>query len=121
MPTLSILPANENQLPRRQLVTLPERRKHPRYPLQADVELQWGFESLPALATDISMGGMFIATSNPLWMGASFTARLLLGQPLNLSCTVRRVLPGKGMGVLFVEVSNEQQARLVDLIEKISE
>lgn len=102
-------------------MNIAERRKHPRYPLQADVELQWGFESLPALATDISMGGMFIATNNPLWIGASFTARLLLGEPLTLNCTVRRVLPGKGMGVLFTEVSAEQQARLAELIQKISE
>lgn len=102
-------------------MNVPERRKHPRYPLQADVELQWGFESLPALATDISMGGMFIATTNPLWIGASFTARLLLGEPITLNCTVRRVLPGKGMGVLFTEVTGEQQARLADLIQKISE
>jgi hypothetical protein len=85
------------------------------------VELQWGFESLPALATDISMGGMFIATTNPLWIGASFTARLLLGEPVTLNCTVRRVLPGKGMGVLFTDVSPEQQSRLAELIQKISE
>jgi len=102
-------------------VNLPERRKHPRYPLQVEVELQWGSESLPALATDMSLGGMFVATSNPLWMGASFAARLLLGEPLTLHCTVRRVLPGKGMGVLFVELSADQQARLAELIQKISE
>ena len=102
-------------------MNLPERRKHPRYPLQADVELQWGFETLPALATDISLGGMFIATNNPLWLGASFTARLVLGEPLSLNCTVRRVLPGKGMGVLFVEITDEQRTQLIALIEKIAE
>ena len=102
-------------------MNLPERRKHPRYPFQADVELQWGFETLPALATDISLGGMFIATNNPLWLGASFTAKLMLGDPINLNCTVRRVLPGKGMGVLFVDVTDQQQAGLADLIKKIAE
>jgi hypothetical protein len=102
-------------------VSIPERRKHPRYPFQADVEVQWGFETLPALATDISEGGMFIATTNPLWVGASFTARLQLGTPITLNCTVRRVLPGKGMGVLFVEVAPEQQKQLAELIQKIAE
>ncbi len=102
-------------------MNIPERRKFPRYPFQADVEVQWGFETLPALATDISQGGMFIATTNPLWVGASFTARLQLGSPVTLNCTVRRVLPGKGMGVLFVDVTPEQQAQLAELIQKISE
>jgi len=102
-------------------VNLSERRKHARYPLQAEVVLQWGSESLSALATDIGMGGMFIATNNPLWVGASFTAQLVLGEPISLHCTVRRVLPGKGMGVLFVDVTDDQQARLADLMQKIAE
>lgn len=102
-------------------MSLPERRKHPRYPLQVEVELQWGSESLPGLVTDVSAGGMFVATPNPLWIGAGFAARLLLGEPLTMHCTVRRVLPGKGMGVLFVELSAGQQARLAELIQKISE
>lgn len=102
-------------------MNIPERRRHPRYPLQADVELQWGSETLSALATDVSLGGLFIATNNPLWPGASFTARLMLGEPLTLNCTVRRVLPAKGMGILFVDLTAEQNARLAELIKKISE
>lgn len=99
----------------------PERRKFPRYPIQFDVELQWGFEVLPALITDISLAGMFIATNNPLWVGASFTARVALAEPLELHCVVRRVLPGKGMGVLFVDVAEESRKRLDALIKTVSE
>ena len=102
-------------------MTQPERRKFTRYPIQFDVELQWGFEVLPALITDISAGGMFIATNNPLWVGASFTARVALGEPLELHCVVRRVLPGKGMGVLFVDVAEETRKRLEALIKTVSE
>ena len=99
----------------------PERRKHTRYPIQFDVELQWGFEVLPALITDVSTGGMFIATNNPLWVGASFTAKIALGEPLELHCVVRRVLPGKGMGVLFVDVTEAARSRLEGLIKTVSE
>ncbi|MCI0347873.1 MAG: PilZ domain-containing protein [Acidobacteriales bacterium] len=102
-------------------MNIPERRRHPRYPLQADVEVQWGSETLSALATDISLGGMFIATNNPLWPGASFAALLMPGEPLSLNCTARRVLPAKGMGILFVDLSDEQRARVAELIQKISE
>jgi hypothetical protein len=98
-----------------------ERRKHPRYPFQSDVEVQWGFEVLAALITDISAGGMFIATNNPLWVGATFTARLLLGEPMNIHCVVRRVLPGKGMGVLFQDLDDATKKRLEDLVKMVSE
>jgi hypothetical protein len=89
--------------------------------LQFDVELQWGFEVLPALITDVSLGGMFIATNNPLWVGATFTAKVLLGEPLNLHCVVRRVLPGKGMGVLFADVDDGTRQRLEKLIQMVSQ
>jgi hypothetical protein len=102
-------------------VTIPERRRFPRYPLQIDLEIEWGSEMLPALVTDISLSGMFIATNNPLWVGATFKARLLLGEPVKVDCVVRRVLPGKGMGVLFVEVSEETRAQLESLISTISQ
>lgn len=98
-----------------------ERRRHPRFPFQSDVELQWGFEVLPALITDVSLGGMFIATNNPLWVGATFTAKVLLGEPLNLNCVVRRVLPGKGMGVLFADVPEETRQRLENLVKMVAE
>lgn len=98
-----------------------ERRRHPRYPFQSDVEMQWGFEKLSALITDISLGGMFIATNNPLWVGASFTAQVLLGEPLALHCVVRRVLPGKGMGVLFVDLPEDTRKRLEDLLKMVAE
>ena len=102
-------------------MTQPERRRFPRYPFQSDVQIQWGFETLSALVTDVSLGGMFIATNNPLWVGASFTARIQLGEPLPLNCVVRRVLPGKGMGVLFVDVPDAVRAQLESLIKTVSE
>lgn len=102
-------------------MTQVERRRYPRFPFQSDVEVQWGSEAIPALMTDISMGGMFLATHNPLWVGASFTARIPLGEPLVLHCVVRRVLPGKGMGVLFVDLPDDMRARLEKLIKMVAE
>lgn len=101
-------------------MTTPERRRSPRYPFQTDVEVQWGFETLTALMTDVSSVGMFIATGNPLWVGATFTARILLAESITIDCTVRRVLPGKGMGVWFDKMSDEDRARLDKLIETLA-
>lgn len=98
-----------------------ERRRFPRFPFQIDVEIEWGFEVLPALVTDVSMSGMFIATPNPLWVGAAFKARLLMAEPLTLDCTVRRVLPGKGMGVVISDLSEEARSRLQALVSSLAE
>ncbi len=99
---------------------MPERRRSPRYPFQTDVEVQWGFETLSALMTDVALSGMFIATSNPLWVGAAFTVRILLAEPITVDCTVRRVLPGKGMGVSFEKIADEDRGRLAKLIETLA-
>lgn len=94
-----------------------ERRRHPRIPLHAQVEIEWGSEILRGVATDISQGGLFIETSDPLWVGAAFSGRVLLADPLAVECVVRRVVPGQGMGVEFDRLSNESRQRLLQLLE----
>lgn len=89
-----------------------ERRRHARVALHIPVEIEWGSETLNAEVQDISLGGMFIATPNPLWVGARFASRLRAADPLDLDCVVRRVVPGSGMGVEFERVSPELRARL---------
>ena len=93
-----------------------ERRKTPRYGFQADVEIEWGSEKLRALVTDIGMGGMFIATEQPLWVGAKFSTRLLLQEPLSVNCAVRRVVPSRGMGVGFEDLTADSKKRLEILV-----
>ena len=91
----------------------------PRFPLEADVEFEWGSEILRARVTDISQGGMFLRTSDPLWVGASFRARLLVDDPLSADVVVRRVAPMKGMGVAFLEMSEGTQRQLESLLRKL--
>ena len=89
-----------------------ERRRFPRYGFQTDAEIEWGSSTLKAMVSDLSVGGMFVVAANPLWVGATFSARLFLGEPLAVNCVVRRVLPGRGMGVEFVSLSEDNRARL---------
>ena len=99
---------------------VPERRKYPRYGFQTDAEIEWGSTTFRALVTDLSEAGMFIVATNPLWVGAMFSARLLLDQPVGIECAVRRVLPGKGMGVEFIKLSDEARARLQKLLGQLT-
>jgi hypothetical protein len=62
---------------------------------------------------------MFIESVDPLWVGAGFTASLLLERPVKIVCSVKRVEPGRGMGVA-VSLPDEQQESYKELIARLS-
>ena len=97
-----------------------ERRWAPRFPFRADLEIEWGSAVLRGNTRDISANGMFIEAPDTLWVGAGFTARLSLSQPVKLDCLVKRVEPGLGMGVTVAAPENESQKRYHDLISSLS-
>ncbi len=89
-----------------------ERRWAPRFRFHADLEIEWGSTVLRARTRDVSSNGMFIESADPLWVGARFSAQLTLDRPVRLNCFVKRVEPGRGMGVsiaLAEEESNSQK------------
>jgi c-di-GMP-binding flagellar brake protein YcgR len=97
-----------------------ERRRYPRYGFQAEVEIQFEGKTLRSFITDISIGGAFVVAANPLWVGAKFRMRMFIGEPLDVECAVRRVAVGRGMGVLFENLSEEAKARLDKLIASLA-
>jgi hypothetical protein len=97
-----------------------ERRWAPRYSFRADLEIEWGSAVLRASTRDISANGMFIEAADPLWIGAGFTARLNLQHPLTLDCSVKRIEPGRGMGVAVALSESESQKLYQDLLSSLS-
>jgi len=97
-----------------------ERRWAPRYSFRADLEIEWGSAVLRASTRDISSNGMFIEAVDPLWIGAGFTARLNLARPLLMDCSVKRIEPGRGMGVSVSLSENESQKLYLDLLSSLS-
>lgn len=87
-----------------------ERRWAPRYSFRANLEIEWGSAILRGSTRDISSNGMFIEAPDTLWIGAGFTARLHLPQPVKLNCQVKRVEPGHGMGVSVALAESEKKA-----------
>ena len=83
-----------------------ERRKYQRLKFHGRIEIEWGSATLAGTVRDICAQGMFIELMPPLWMRATFLARLLVTPAIPLHCTVRRVEPGRGIGVTF-EVPEE--------------
>ena len=97
-----------------------ERRWAPRYLFRAGLEIEWGSAVLRGNTRDISSNGMFIEVPDTLWVGAGFTARLKLPQPLKLDCQVKRVEPGLGMGVSVALSENESHNAYRQLLSSLA-
>ena len=96
-----------------------ERRWAPRYSFRTDLEIEWGSALLRARTRDISSNGMFIESTDPLWVGAGFTAHIGNERRVKVDCFVKRVEPGLGMGVSVV-VADEHRDRFQDLLSHVS-
>jgi len=97
-----------------------ERRWAPRYRFHADLEIEWGSSVMRARTRDVSANGMFIESLDPLWVGAGFSAQLTLDQPVRLNCSVKRVEPGRGMGVSISLAEDQHSQRYQELINLLS-
>ncbi|MBA0087127.1 MAG: PilZ domain-containing protein [Acidobacteria bacterium Pan2503] len=97
-----------------------ERRWAPRYLFRAGLEIEWGSAVLRGNTRDISSNGMFIEVPDTLWVGAGFTARLKLPQPVKLDCQVKRVEPGLGMGVSVALSENESHKAYRQLLSSLA-
>jgi hypothetical protein len=99
-----------------------ERRQFNRRRLMETLEIEWGSSTLTGLVRDIGPQGLFVELTPPLWVGATFLARLVTDPPLRLDCTVRRVEPGKGIAVTFElpeQGDKDQLERLLAQLPKV--
>ncbi len=97
----------------------PDRRQHPRVPFVAQVyceECMW-----LAFSRDISAGGMFIETKQPMALGTHLTLRFHLddGGPIVVATAeVRYVVPKMGLGLQFVDLMPAERKRLEAYVAK---
>jgi PilZ domain len=97
-----------------------ERRWAQRFAFRAVLEIEWGSALLRGSTRDISANGMFIESLDTLWVGAGFSASLMLDHPVKLDCSVKRVEPGRGMGVTVAAAEGEHHKRYQDLLAALS-
>ncbi len=97
-----------------------DRRWAPRYSFRANLEIEWGSAVLRASTRDISSNGMFIESNDPLWIGAGFTAHLVLDKRVKVDCSVKRIEPGLGMGVSVTLADGQHEQRYQDLLASLS-
>jgi hypothetical protein len=96
-----------------------ERRQFNRRKLMETLEIEWGSSTLTAMVRDIGPQGLFVELTPPLWVGATFLARLVLDPPLRLNCTVRRVEPGAGIAITFELPEESGKAQLERLLAQL--
>jgi hypothetical protein len=94
----------------------PERRQFNRRKFQGTFEIEWGSATLKASVRDLGPQGLFVELVPPLWVGAAFSARLILDPPLQMNCTVCRVEPGTGFAVTFDLPKESGKAQLEALL-----
>jgi type IV pilus assembly protein PilZ len=105
-----------------------ERRTNRRLPIRVMVEYETTEDFLIDYTANVSIGGMFIRTDQPLEMGTRFRIRFRLPdrkKPIETYAVVRWVVspadPGlmqPGMGVQFDELSPKDLRDVQDLIGK---
>lgn len=95
------------------------RRKHPRAALATQIQCE---ETMSlAFARDISLGGMFIETDQPMPVGSRITLRFNLEEndPIMVtSAEVTYQVGRMGVGVHFIDVSPEDLKRIGNYVDK---
>ena len=94
-----------------------EKRRHQR--IQVSLFVDWGFTNNCALQgriTSISVGGCFIQTPDEVQAREQLFIRLNLPEEHLLGGEVRYHMPNVGFGVMFIDLTIEDQLTLETLI-----
>ncbi|HYA97495.1 MAG TPA: PilZ domain-containing protein [Methylomirabilota bacterium] len=99
-----------------------ERRAFARYPFVAEseiVDLRSRIQ-ISARTSEISLGGCYVETMNPLLAGTAIYIRLLTAKgTFETNARIAYVQPGIGMGVAFLDTPPEQRRVLESWIEPV--
>lgn len=98
-----------------------ERRRYRRIETGYPVTLFAQGETYRVKATSLSLGGVFINTKLPLSSGGLVHLRIHVpGGSVQATAQVRFVQPEIGIGLRFLEISEQDLARINELVEKSS-
>lgn len=94
------------------------RRKHERVPFREDMLID-GQKS--CTSTDISEGGLFVSAIQYFVQGDVIEVSIpIKEEKITVKAEVKYCQQGIGMGIMFVDLNDEQKAKLRELIESIA-
>ena len=96
-----------------------DRRSKPRLSVHLDAEWHGGEERHSARITDLSEGGCYLDTVGEVMVGEIVAFRVLLPDDdwLYLEGEVRHHSHGRGFGVRFIDLNEEQTEKLLRLLQ----
>ena len=98
------------------------RRLNSRTEADQNVYVYWSCSGRDDLSRvrDISLGGLFIETPNPRTLGAPTQLHFLVSEgQIRADAIVRHVTPGKGVGVKFTAVNDQDRRALATLMMRL--
>jgi hypothetical protein len=100
--------------------TFDSKRFSSRLVTTGDVYVCWGCVGYDDTSRilDLSSGGLFVQTRQSKPMGARTSLHFLV-EEIRAEAIVRHVKPGRGLGLEFTAVREEDRGRLADLLKRL--
>lgn len=101
-----------------------DKRKHRRAPLVAEIQYVCDSSTLQARVSDVSIGGLFIDTVNPLELGKTVRFRMTVPREISEKPIVGEGVVSwrqemMGMGVRFTRMGREDWEKLKKYISEV--
>jgi hypothetical protein len=98
-----------------------EFRRHPRVPFEGSVEFgrKGGSDRVAGECKDVSVGGMYVQTPNPMPFGAELFVYVTFpggSAPFAIPAVVRWMRPGQGMGLQFGLIGARETHAITELM-----
>ncbi|MDH3359545.1 MAG: PilZ domain-containing protein [Desulfobulbaceae bacterium] len=104
-----------------------ERRRTKRIPAQLEVNIVHDDDYIISLSKDISVDGMFIATTNPPPVGSIQTLTFSIGELREVSVKAmvmwtnqKENVADHGMGVQFIDASDELREAILHSVNRVA-
>lgn len=101
----------------------PARRHNVRVETPESVWVYWRFEGHEdtVQVRNLSLGGLFIRTRNQIAVGAKTQLEFLVQEGhIRADAVVEHINPGRGAGLKFMAVKNEDRPRLTALLSRLN-
>ena len=106
----------------KQILLPPSRRSTARVNVPEGVWVCWRCNTRgdTSRVRDLSLGGLFIETRTPEAVGSTVKLDFLVQEgQIRAEATVQRAEPGKGLGLKFTAVNNDDRSHLAGLLNRL--
>ena len=103
-------------------VATPSRRFNSRTVATQDVWVCWQYNGRDDISRirDVSLGGLFLETPVPRPVGSPLKIDFLVGEgQIRTDAVVRHVLPGRGLGLKFTAVTEQDRPKFAALLRRL--